>query len=77
MRSIRPRKRAKNVSAVSAGGKHSVFLTSDGKVIATGDNSNGQCDVKNWYDVVAISAYGDRTLGLRADGKVLMMGKLF
>ena len=33
---------ANNVTAIAAGGNHSLFLTSDGSLWAMGDNSNGQ-----------------------------------
>ncbi len=38
----------KNVVAISVGGYHTVGLTSNGTVVAVGDNSYGQCDVSGW-----------------------------
>lgn len=35
------------ITAVSAGPKHSLFLTSEGKVLACGDNKSKQCFYDN------------------------------
>ena len=59
---------------VSAGDDHTVGLRSDGTVLAVGWNSDGQCDVSGWTDIVAISAGDDHTVGLRSDGTVLAVG---
>lgn len=59
---------------LSAGGYHTVGVHTDGTVIAVGSNLYGQCDVKNWSDVVAVSAGGLHTLALRNDGTVLANG---
>uniref|UniRef100_UPI0021F81255 RCC1-like domain-containing protein n=1 Tax=Brevibacterium sp. FME17 TaxID=2742606 RepID=UPI0021F81255 len=37
-------------------------------------NSQGQCDVSSWYDVVAVAAGAEHSLGLRSDGTVLSTG---
>ena len=60
--------------AFSAGPFHSVGLKSDGTVVATGDNDNGQCDVGAWSDIVAISAGSFHTVGLKSDGTVVATG---
>ena len=44
------------IVAVSAGLYHTVGLTSDGTVVAVGDNDDNQCDVSDWTDIVAVSA---------------------
>jgi alpha-tubulin suppressor-like RCC1 family protein len=62
------------VVAVSAGSYHTVGLTADGRVLAAGDNSQGQCDVGEWQDVVEVAAGSIHTLGLRADGTVVSAG---
>ena len=36
---------------ISAGGNHTVCLKSDGTVVATGYNENGQCDVSGWKNI--------------------------
>ena len=49
-------------------------LKSDGTVVATGENSDGQCDVEEWEDIIAISASGNYTVGLKSDGTVVAAG---
>lgn len=66
-----------NVIAIAAGGGnvkgkgHTVGLRADGKVVAVGDNTYGQCNVKNWDNIIAIAAGDWHTVGLRADGTVV------
>lgn len=36
------------ITAVSAGGRHYLLLTDDGKVLAYGDNEKSQCNVQDW-----------------------------
>lgn len=59
------------IIAVEGGEFLSVGLRSDGTVVATGDNSSGQCDVGSWRDIVAIYSSGYTTMGLKADGTVM------
>ena len=47
----------------------------DGSVKAYGDNSEGQCEVENWGDVVAVSVNVTQSLGLDANGTVYAAGK--
>lgn len=56
------------------GKKHVVAVAADGTVFAGGDNSDFQCDVIGWRDIVAVAAGDAHTLGLRADGRVLATG---
>ncbi|MCL2356884.1 MAG: hypothetical protein FWC70_06980 [Defluviitaleaceae bacterium] len=56
------------------GKKHVVAISSDGTVFADGDNSEFQCDVSGWENIVAVAAGDAHTLGLRADGRVLATG---
>ena len=53
---------------------YTVGLTDYGTVVATGNNSSGQCDVYEWTDIIAISAYYRHTVGLKSDGTVLAIG---
>ena len=53
---------------------HTVGLKTDGTVAAVGDNSDGQCDVSSWRDIVAVSAGSYHTVGLKADGTVVAVG---
>ena len=64
---------------VSASTSHTVGLKSDGTVVAVGTNSNGQCDVEDWKDIISVSAgsnYHGRThtVGLKSDGTVVATG---
>ena len=63
------------VYVVSAGEKHTVALTNDGRVLATGGNGFDQCEVSGWTDIVAVSAGAWNTVGLRADGTVVATGR--
>jgi hypothetical protein len=56
------------------GKKHAAAVSIDGTVFADGDNSEFQCDVHGWEDIVAVAAGEAHTLGLRADGKVFATG---
>jgi hypothetical protein len=59
---------------VSIGKKHVVAVSADNAVFAGGDNSEFQCDVAGWDEIVAVAAGEAHTLGLRADGRVLATG---
>lgn len=59
---------------VDTSGSHTVGLRSDGTVVATGNNTNGQCNVSDWQDIVAVSAGSDCTIALKADGTVVAVG---
>ena len=70
----------KDIIAISTGGGalygvqgsgHIVALRKDGRVVAVGDNSYGQCNVTDWHDIIAISAGDYHTIGLTSDGHVL------
>lgn len=68
----------KDLVAISASEDHIVGLKSDGTVVATGSNYDGQCDVENWTDIVAIYAIQQRghltsslTFGIKSDGTVV------
>jgi len=55
---------------------HSIAITRDGCVQATGPNSEGQCNTNtyDWRDMIAVSAGAGFTVGLRADGTVVGVG---
>ena len=60
--------------SISAGGYHTVGLKANGKVLACGNNDNGQCNVSKWKDIVSISAGNCHTVGLKKDGTVVACG---
>jgi hypothetical protein len=59
---------AKYRGCVAAGGDHIIGLKADGTVVAAGENSDGQCYVGGWRDIVAVFAGGTRAFGLREGG---------
>jgi len=61
-------------AAVSTYGGHTLWLHEDGMVSAAGQNSEGQCDVSDWSNIVAVSAGYRHSVGLRADGTVVATG---
>ena len=60
--------------AISVSRTHTVALKSDGTVVASGDNENGEGDVSKWADIVAIGAGGVHTVGLKSSGTVVATG---
>ena len=54
---------------VAAGKKHSVGLRSDGTLISTGNNENGQCNVDDWEKIIHIDASDTMTVGASWEGK--------
>lgn len=67
------RRRANNF--ISAGIRSSVAIKSDGTVVAVGDNSEEQCEVQDWNNMISIDTYGCLTIGLKEDGQVEVAGK--
>ncbi len=63
-----------DIQQVSAGVGHTVGLKSDGTVVATGYNSNGQCDVVGWSDIKQASADYHHSIGLKSDGTAVAAG---
>jgi hypothetical protein len=63
-----------DITQVSAGGAHTVGLTSDGIVLAVGWNDQGQCDTGDWTDITQVSAGDTHTVGLKSDGTVFAVG---
>ena len=59
---------------VAAGWSHTLGLKADGTVMATGDNTYGQCNVSTWTGIVQVAGGSYHTLGLKADGAVLATG---
>ncbi len=68
-----------NVSSISLGNYHSlsrhcVALLSDGTVKAVGSNEFGECNTREWQNVIAIYTGENYTMGLRANGTVYATG---
>lgn len=71
---------SKPTPMVAAGNYHSLYLRSDGTVMATGSgkkseegNRGSRLDVDSWTNIVAISA-ASHSVGLRSDGTVVACG---
>ncbi len=59
---------------IDTSGIHAVGVLESGRVVATGDNSNGQCNVDNWRDIVSVATGYLHTVGLRSNGTVVATG---
>jgi alpha-tubulin suppressor-like RCC1 family protein len=59
---------------VSAYDYQTVGLKSDGTVVATGYNEQGQCNVGDWTGIVQVDTGWLYTVGLKSDGTVVVMG---
>ena len=66
--------REKGACTLSAGAIHTVALKEDGTVVAVGNNSDGQCEVEQWSDIISVSAGSSHTVGLKSDGTVMAVG---
>jgi hypothetical protein len=63
------------VTAIAAGGSHTVALKNDGTVVAWGSNYSGQTNVPaGLTGVTAIAAGGSHTVALKNDGTVVAWG---
>lgn len=63
-----------NVESLAFGEKHMIGITKNSTLYSIGSNTNGECDVEDWYDIVDVKlAY--HTVGLCKDGKVKAIGE--
>ena len=60
---------------IVAGSACTIGVKSDGSVIAVGDNDYGQCDVKDWEDIIEFANGFRHTVGLKSDGTVIAIGR--
>ena len=63
-----------DVTAIAAGKRHIIGLRKGGGVLVDGDNSDGQCSLRDWSGITAIAAGSSHTVGLRKDGTVRAVG---
>jgi len=61
-------------TVIAAGEYHTVGLKSNGTVVATGFNIDGQCEVGGWTDIVQVAAGFGHTVGLKSNGTVVATG---
>jgi alpha-tubulin suppressor-like RCC1 family protein len=65
-----------NVVAIAAGWEHSLALTADGRVLAWGDNSYGQCTVPGRVtNATAVQAGFGHSMARLSDGTIVAWGK--
>lgn len=76
-----------NIIAIDTGSRHTLALSSNGKVYAWGDNTYRQLgdgtgtrkvsptELTGLSDIIAISAYGNHSLALKSDGTVWAWGQ--
>ncbi len=60
---------------LAVGFYHTVGLKRDGTVLATGRNSEGQCDVSGWTGITAVACGAYHTVGLKSDGTLVATGR--
>jgi alpha-tubulin suppressor-like RCC1 family protein len=51
-----------------------VGITSDGTVIAVGNDDHKRCDVDSWIDIIQVAASSGHTVGLKDDGTAVAVG---
>ena len=54
--------------------EHIVGIKANGTVVAVGENSDGQCNVSKWTNIVSVSVGDYHTVGLKNDGTVVAVG---
>jgi alpha-tubulin suppressor-like RCC1 family protein len=64
----------RDIDKVAAGHRHTVGLTSDGTIVAVGNNLEGQCDVDGWVNIKQVATGGYHTVGVKDDGTVVAVG---
>lgn len=64
-----------DIVKVTAKKEYVIGLKSDGTVVAKGYNSNGQCDVEEWTDIIDVITYKGAgqyyTVGLKRNGSII------
>ncbi|MBE6586529.1 MAG: hypothetical protein E7645_08465, partial [Ruminococcaceae bacterium] len=63
-----------SVTTIACGKSHAAALLSNGQVLASGDNRQGQCDTSEWQDMADVCCGLDFTVGLKQDGSLLLAG---
>lgn len=53
---------------------HTVGMKKNGSMVAVGNNTNGQCNVTTWTDIIQVSCGGSHTVGLKRDGTCIGIG---
>lgn len=61
--------------AIAVGFYHTAAVTDAGRVLACGRNTEKQCDVAGWTNVVMVAAGAYHTVGLKRDGTLVACGR--
>ncbi len=56
---------------IAAGTSHFLGLSREGKVVAAGSNSEGQCETLKWNNIIAVAADGNVSAGLNSGGSLV------
>ena len=64
------------IVAIDSSRFHLVALTYEGKVYATGNNNDGECNTDLWENIIAVCAGDGFTVGLKKDGTLVVAGRL-
>ena len=59
---------------IAANGNHTLGVKENGKVVSTGDNDYGQCNIYDWTDIVSVDVGADHSVGLKSNGTVVAVG---
>ena len=59
---------------LAASNDHTIGVKAGGTVVAVGDNSNGECNISDWQEIVATASGWEHTVGLKMDGTVVAVG---
>ncbi len=65
---------AKGFRAVVCGVNHTLAITEEDCVVAVGDHSCGQCDTKDWQEVMMVACGHRHSVALTRDHRVLAVG---
>ncbi len=58
----------------AAGLTHTLGVRTDGTVVAAGQNTDGQCDVGTWTNIIYAAAGNNLSVGVKEDGSVVYAG---
>ena len=75
MRALETIRDALPKNRLAVGFYHTAGLTANGTAVAAGRNTEGQCDVSAWSDLIAIDCGAYHTAALRRDGTVVATGR--
>ena len=75
MRALEAVRQSLPKNRLAVGFYHTAGLRSDGTAVATGRNTEGQCEVTAWNELVAVDCGAYHTAALHSDGTVVAAGR--